>query len=254
MRTRLRTATLVVAAAALSLVGGAAQAIVYGTPDGNAHPATGALVADQAYSDGTWTYCSGSLVAPTVFLTAAHCGEGGDGRVRVTFSSAYHDGDPVYAGTFHADPLYGGGENDPNDLAVVVLDRAVKGITPVQLPLAGSLDALAADTAITGVGYGAYAVPNGPGGHQYLYNDVRLAANGTLNSVTKSWLRISENPAAGNGGGCYGDSGGPNFLAGTNIEIATTITGDAICRSVNTAYRLDTPSARDFLKDYVTLP
>jgi secreted trypsin-like serine protease len=253
MRARPRTATLALAAA-LSLVGGAAHAIVSGTPDGSAHPAVGGLVADTAYSDGTWTYCSGSLVAPTVFLTAAHCGEGGDGRVRVTFSSAYRDGDPVHAGTFHADPLYGGGENDPNDLAVVILDRAVTGITPVRLPQAGSLGSLAADTAITGVGYGAYAVPNGPGGHQYLYDDVRTAANGTLNSVTKSWLRISENPSAGNGGGCFGDSGGPNFLSGTDIEVATTITGDAVCRSVNTAYRLDTASARDFLKDYVTLP
>jgi hypothetical protein len=82
---------------------------------------------------------------------------------------------------------------------------------------------------------------------------MKLAANGTLNSVSKAWLRISENPAQGNGGG-YGDSGGPNFLAGTNIEAATTITGDAICRSVNTAYRLDTTSARDFLGQYVTLP
>lgn len=253
MRARL-VLTALVLAAATSLVATAAHAIVHGSPDGNGHPAVGALVNDQVFSDGTWTYCSGSLIAPTVFLTAAHCGEGSSDRVRVTFSAAYHDGDQVYAGTFHADPAYGGGQNDPHDVAVVVLDQAVKGIAPVQLPRAGSLDALAANAPITGVGYGAYAVPNGPGGHRHLYNDVRMAANGTLNSKTKSWLRISENPSAGNGGGCFGDSGGPNFLAGTNIEAATTITGDAICRSTNTAYRLDTPSARDFLRSYVTLP
>ncbi len=243
-----------VASAALVLSAGVARAITNGTADGNAHPAVGALVADQAYSDGTWTYCSGSLISPTVFLTAAHCGEGGSGRVRVTFSTAYHDGDTVYSGTFHADPAYTGNNGDPHDMAVVVLDKAVKGITPVQLPEAGSLSGLKGGTPITGVGYGAYAVPNGPGGHQYLYNDVRMQATGTLDSVNQTWLRIAEKTSQGTGGGCYGDSGGPNFLAGTNIEAATTITGDALCKSTNTAYRLDTASARDFLGQYVALP
>ncbi|HYI18545.1 MAG TPA: hypothetical protein VD836_07530 [Solirubrobacteraceae bacterium] len=65
----------------------------------------------------------------------------------------------------------------------------------------------------TSVGYGAYEVTNGPGGHQFLYDDVRMVARGTLNSINPAWLRISMNPATGNGGTCYGDSGGPNFLA-----------------------------------------
>jgi hypothetical protein len=34
----------------------------------------------------------------------------------------------------------------------------------------------------------------------------------------------------------------------------TTITGDFVCRATNVDYRLATASARDFLKDYVTLP
>ncbi|MDX6730390.1 MAG: hypothetical protein QOC54_338, partial [Baekduia sp.] len=33
-----------------------------------------------------------------------------------------------------------------------------------------------------------------------------------------------------------------------------TITGDYVCRSTNVDYRLDTPSARAFLKSYVALP
>jgi secreted trypsin-like serine protease len=254
VRARLALAALAAVTTTAVFGSGVAHAVVYGSPDGNSHPATGGLVADQAYSDGTWIYCSGSLISPTVFLTAAHCGEGGDGRVRVTFDNAYQAGDKVYAGTLHADPAYPGPESDPHDLAVVVLDKAVTGITPVRLPKANSLSGLAPNTAIVGVGYGAYAVPNGPGGHQYLYDDVRMAASGSLNTVTKSWLKISENPAQGNGGGCYGDSGGPNFLGSTNVEAATTITGDSICRSTNVAYRLDTASARDFLGRYVTLP
>ena len=79
-------------------------------------------------------------------------------------------------------------------------------------------------------------------------------ATGTLNTVTQSWLKISMNPSHGDGGTCYGDSGGANFLGSTNIIAATTITGDAVCRSTNVDYRLDTASARNFLRKYVTLP
>jgi hypothetical protein len=229
-----------------------ASAIVFGEPDGNRHPNVGGLVADTAYSDGTWTYCSGTLIAPRIFLTAAHCAEGD--RVRVTFDPAYQDGDVVYSGTFHGDPLFNQRTSDPHDIAVVVLDRAVRGITPARLPKASSLSGLSGSQQFISVGYGNYEVTNEPGGHQYLYNDVRGVATGTLNSINKSWLRISMNPATGNGGTCYGDSGGPNFLGTTNIVAATTITGDAVCRSTNVDYRLDTASARSFLAPYVTLP
>ena len=61
-------------------------------------------------------------------------------------------------------------------------------------------------------------------------------------------------PVPGDGGTCYGDSGGPNFLGTPNIVAATTITGDSVCRSTNVDYRLDTASARNFLRQYVTLP
>jgi len=64
---------------------------------------------------------------------------------------------------------------------------------------------------------------------------------------------ISENPATGNGGTCYGDSG-PNFLGSTDVIAATTITGDSVCRSTNVDYRLDTVSARQFLAGFVALP
>jgi V8-like Glu-specific endopeptidase len=241
------------AAGSLLLVIVTAQAITNGMPDGNAHPNVGGLVFPRQFSDGTWLYCSGTLISPTVFLTAAHC-DIGSARVTVTFDSAYQDGDKTFTGTWHADPLYGHDESDPHDVAVVVFDKPIKGITPAQLPAAGSLSGLPNDQKFTSVGYGAYEVTNQPGGHRYLYNDVRGVATGTLNSISKSWLRISMNPATGNGGTCYGDSGGPNFLGTTSIVAATTITGDAVCRSVNTVYRLDTASARSFLGQFVVLP
>lgn len=230
-----------------------AAAITDGRVDGNRHPNVGGLVSPTQYSDGTWLYCSGTLISPTVFLTAAHCGEDGE-RVAISFDTAYEDGDKVYRGTFQADPLYNQRQNNPHDIAVVVLTQPIEGIAPAALPEAGSLSDLPKDQKFTSVGYGAYEVTRGPGGHQFLYNDVRMVAVGTLNAINKSWLRISMNPATGNGGTCYGDSGGPNFLGHTDILAATTITGDAICRATNVDYRVDTASARTFLADYVTLP
>lgn len=250
---RLAVLAACVAVLAVTLGVTPAAAITNGVEDGNGHPNVGGLVSATQYSDGTWIYCTGTLVSPTVFVTAAHCDEG-TSSVRVTFDPAYVDGDRTYTGTFHADPAYPGPTSDPHDLAVVVLDKPVKGITPARLPAAGSLADLGPTQQFTSVGYGAYEVTNSPGGHQYLYNDVRMVATGTLNSTNANWLRISMNPATGNGGTCYGDSGGPNFLGTTDILAATTITGDAVCRSTNVTYRLDTPTARAFLGQFVALP
>ena len=238
---------------ALLFVAAPAGAITNGTADGSAHPNVGGLVADTMYSDGTWIYCSGTLISPTIFLTAAHCAEDG-ARVRVTFDTAYVDGDKVYTGTFEADPAYNQSQSDTHDIAVVVLDKAVKGITPATLPEADSLSTLSGSQKFTPVGYGAYEVKKGPGGHAYLYNDVRMKTTGTLNSINPTWLRISMNASKGDGGTCYGDSGGPNFLGTTNVIASITITGDAVCRATNVTYRLDTESARTFLAQYVTLP
>jgi hypothetical protein len=254
MRRLITGSAAIVAALALS---GSAGAIVYGSPDGNGHPSTGALLAPVAYSDGTWVTCSGTLISPTVFLTAAHCDQG-VARVAVTFDSHYDAATGTeYWGTWHADPAYNQAQSDPHDIAVVVLDTPVLGITPARLPAAGSLGKLPKKQKFTSVGYGAQSVTidHGPTFH---YEDTRFAGVGTLNAVNPSWLRISMNPAKGDAGTCYGDSGGPNFLGAgageTSIVAATTITGDAMCRATNVTYRLDTASARSFLKTYVTLP
>jgi V8-like Glu-specific endopeptidase len=244
---------LVAALSASLLLAAPAGAITNGTADGNAHPNVGGLVNDTQYSDGTWLYCSGTLISPTIFLTAAHCADDGQ-TVRVTFDTAYVDGDKVYTGTFEADPAYNQSQSDTHDIAVVVFDKPVKGITPALLPEAGSLSNLSGSQKFTPVGYGAYEVTKGPGGQKYLYNDVRMKTTGTLNSINATWLRISMNASKGDGGTCYGDSGGPNFLGTSNVIASITITGDAVCRATNVTYRLDTESARAFLSQYVTLP
>ena len=246
-------------AVALSLVSaGTASAIVFGQPDGEGHPNVGALLAPQAYSDGTWASCSGTLISPTVFLTAAHC-DWGLSRMAVTFDSEYVAGSgTTYWGTWYADPNFSGAQGDPHDLAVVVFDEAISGITPARLPVADSLSNLSKDQGFTSVGYGAQAVSidHGPNFH---YADIRyVATSDTLLAINKAWLRISMNPTLGDGGTCYGDSGGPNFLGAgddeTDIVAAITVTGDFMCRATNVVYRLDTASARTFLGQFVALP
>jgi hypothetical protein len=253
-----RLTVFALAVAGMLALAAGALAITNGGPDGNGHPEVGALLAQQAFSDGTWEECTGTLIAPKVFLTAEHCDEGVS-RVAVTFDTSYDASTgTTYWGTWHGNPNYNQSQSDPQDLAVVVLDKAPKGITPAQLPQAGSLDGLTGSQQFTSVGYGAQSVTSGPGGHTYHYADVRYVAVGTLNSETKAWLRISQNASTGNGGTCYGDSGGPNFLGAgsseTRIVAGTTITGDTQCGSTNVDYRLDTPSARAFLGQFVTLP
>lgn len=259
MRKRFLLASL--GAAASLLAAAPASAITYGSPDGNAHPEVGALIADQAYSDGTWAYCSGTLVSPTVFVTAAHCGDPGQTTARVSFAGKYESGARTYSGRYVPNPQYSGSQSDPHDIAVVVFAKPVPDITPARLPGAGLLDGMEAAktlqrSSFTSVGYGSLAPVNGPGGKTYTYTDTRDQASGSLNSLTKAWLRLSQNPATGDGGTCYGDSGGPNFLGGadSHLLVATTITGDTACRSTNVDYRLDTPAARAFLGQYVDLP
>ena len=215
--------------------------------------ATGVLI----FSTGAGATCSGTLISTTVFLTAAHCDQGVS-RVAVTFDSSYDARTgKTYWGTWHADPSYNQAQSDPHDMAVVVFDKPVKGITPARLPKAGSLGNLTSGTPFTSVGYGAQSVTNDQG-QTYQYRDTRFVATGALNALDPAWLRVSENPARGNGGTCYGDSGGPNFLGAgsteTTIIAGTTITGDAVCRATNVDYRLDTSSARSFLARFVQLP
>jgi hypothetical protein len=81
-----------------------------------------------------------------------------------------------------------------------------------------------------------------------------MYAISSFDALNTVWLRLSQNNATGDGGTCYGDSGGPNFLGSSGMIAGITITGDSMCFATNVDYRLDTPSARSFLAQFVTLP
>lgn len=250
------------AAFAFLVASSPAAAITYGTFDGTAHPEVGALVG--TFDSGTFPYCSGTLISPTVFLTAAHCDIDVD-EVQVTFDPAYTSGSTLYTGAYHANPAYSQRQNDPGDLAVVVFPDPIPGATPAQLPTLNLLDQMKAagtlnrSSQFTSVGYGGQEPVTIPGsGVVTQYLDQREWSVGRFQVLGKGYLRLSQNAQLGNGGTCGGDSGGPNFLGAgaseTNIIAATTITGDAYCFATNVDQRLDTASSRAFLGLYVSLP
>lgn len=255
--------TLIVVAALAVIGAGTARAITFGTLDGNGHPNTGALVYFQNSSQSYRIVCSGSLVSPGVFLTASHCTSYlqslGKKDVWVTFDPAFSQSSARYHGAMHTNPNYNHSQSDPGDIAVVTLDENVSGITPAQLPSAGLLDSMWKDktlngTRFTSVGYGDQEAVQAPGGHQFAFDGQRRVSDGEFNTLTKTWLKVSQNNSHGDGGTCYGDSGGPQYLGSSNLQVSITITGDAVCKSTNVDYRLDTPQARAFLGDYVNLP
>src|SRR3712207_7253505 len=76
--------------------------------------------------------------------------------------------------------IYPGSENDPYDIAVVVFDKPIRGITPAQLPTLGQFDSVAKNQKFTAVGYGGQEAVNQPGGPVIGYLDTREYAVSTL--------------------------------------------------------------------------
>jgi len=226
------------------LVPGAATAVTNGTPDGTGHPNVGALVADLPGS-GLTVLCSGTLIAPRVFLTAGHCTAGLTGPVYVTFGTTLDSaGWTLIPGTPVTAPGFGQNRSDPRDLGVVLLSSAPVGLVPAQLASANAAELLSGAT-VTNVGYGYYERQTGDGQPQFLYDGVRRASTSTVKSVTPSLIRTGS-------GVCFGDSGGPRYEGETLV--AVTSSGDAACAGMSTGYRVDTPGARAFLASFITLP
>jgi secreted trypsin-like serine protease len=253
--------------AALTFIGlsaGPAGAITFGEPDGGAHPYVGSVVGTVEVEPGvfeSYQWCTGTLVGPTVFVTASHCYDGYTDTVdfTVTFAEVIDadadglvDGGVVlHAGVPHIHPRYGsGGANNTYDVAVFELDEPLPG-PYAELPAAGLLDGRDAKRATyTTVGYGTVRDDKTRGQHALELGTQRLQTTQTVNSVTKSWITFSMNPSTGDGGTCYGDSGGPHLYGDTDIVVSVTVTGDAWCRATDKTYRLDTADALDFIGDF----
>jgi Trypsin len=253
---------LLVLAVALVLGPSSASAITYGVPDGVGHPGVGALVA-EFNGQKDWL-CTGTLISPTIFLTAAHCTAYlqsiGITKVWVTFDEEFDAVNGSFVpGVIHTNSGYNHRQSDTGDMAVIVLDKAQDTRPPAQLPTAGQFDLMAAKNGLKGqtfraVGYGTQQTMHTVGKPFFGPGGTRMTSVSTFDAITDAWLHLSGNPAKGDGGTGYGDSGGPNYLGETNVIAGLTVTGDTMCRATNVIYRLDTPVARAFLSEFVALP
>src|SRR5262245_25048914 len=166
--------TLIVVLAVVAAVGWfvpPAGAILHGQPDGDLHPYVGIAI------NGTF-FCSGTLISPTVMVTAAHCfsssesdfgtDAAGNPIVEVTFDPGGFippPYDPVsFFGSYYFDPQFcdhcGNGLPGAftHDVALIILDTPVPpSVTNTygELPTLGLVDTLANGTPVTLVGYGA---------------------------------------------------------------------------------------------------
>lgn len=248
----------------LMVIATPAGAITFGEPDGNRHPNVGLTITDFRGDGMLRLGCSGTLISPTVFLTAAHCtsflSRLGTTRSWVTFDSEYNPETSklIPVAGFATHPDY-----DPNtvfnDVGVIILAEPVQGVTPGMLPTENLLDEMKTvgtlkDQWFVLVGYGATA--DFKGHPPFLPRDgMRRFTLSPYSALTQDrLLLLGNNDATGEGGGCFGDSGAPHFLGDTNTIVSVTSLGDAVCRALDMSQRVDTPSVLAFLDDYVTLP
>jgi hypothetical protein len=275
-----RIAAVIAVGGSLLAAPASSQAIVNGSIDGTLHPNVGAVTVNTGSAQVL--ACTGTLISPTVLVTAAHCTaqlqQLGYSQADVSFDPSIGNGtdltcgltdcyveppkNSLYTGTLHTDPDFNGNLTgvDSHDIAVVRFNKPIKGIVPAALPSAGQLDSMAASGRLasqtfTNVGYGWHAiVNNNPQNWTGLLDGQRRYATSGFQSLTTSDLKLTENPAQGYGGVCSHDSGGPTLLQdGTLVALLSNIQSSR-CASAFDEYRLDTDSARAFLANYVTLP
>ncbi|HEV8187222.1 MAG TPA: trypsin-like serine protease [Pyrinomonadaceae bacterium] len=248
-----------------------ASAITYGFVDSNnTYRNTGAFIVKSPTTGQIFPICSGTMITNNVFLTASHCTifytqdlapEGYVAYVSLDQSIPFGDltsNKTTLLAVSHVvtNPNYNQAQSDSGDIGALILARNVSGVTPAVLPSCGLLDQLAAQNGLktatfTNVGYGVQnrVVSGGVPFFQDINPIPRMFSFSSFNSLNGGYLRLSQNASTGNGGTCFGDSGGPNFMTlnGQQLIVSITITGDSVCRSTNVVYRLDTLSAQGFL-------
>jgi len=266
----------------LVVVVGSALAITNGQPDGDNHPYVGLLVFDVAPGTPGWR-CSGALIAPNVVLTAGHCT---DGAVAARFW-AYEDVTydhfpfPLYPyggpdsgaveGVAYTNPKYsspenpyGGGNGLPafsyRDVGVVVLNEPINMTEYATLPLEGLVDTLTSKTPVDFVGYGVQeqdmAYPGQPPRARWVGLRVRMYAPSELISGkfvhSAEYIRLALNPGGGSGGTCFGDSGGPDLLGGTNTVLSVnSYVTNVNCSGVGYSARVDVPEVLEWIKTFL---
>ena len=239
--------------------------ITNGSLDGSAHPAVVLILMDVA---GSPAYrCTGTLIAPTVVLTAGHCtGEPGEfSGMRIFTESDVENGNNNYpfagpntveAASWRAHPLYTNGAFFRHDVGVITLSKAVKLAADKygKLPAVDQLDGLQHGNAtrFTAVGYGLQKI-----NPVFIQADlIRMSAEPHLVQInapgfTGDFSMLLSNNAS-TGGTCFGDSGGPNYLGSGNVIAGVTSFGlNGSCGGTGGVFRMDRQNVLDFVRTYL---
>lgn len=254
-------------AATAALVTQPAEAITYGEPDsGNEYSWVGLMLSPAP--GGGFFICSGSLIAPRVFLTAAHCLDNPGQPFFVTFkqSPPYSFATDFVAGTPSQHPGWTGGFTIPNtsDVGVIILEDDQPGPYGQLAPLS-FVDQLLSqrgkqDLGFTAIGYGLQnsqpfqsRKPSPDWDIARWFGFQRLMQ--TSSAYTNGYnIQLTNNPGLGNGSGgtCSGDSGGPIMHTFTGYIVAVNSFGVApYCKGNDYAYRIDIPYSRDFVDEFL---
>ena len=258
--------TLLVAVMILVMAASPTLAITDGELDGDGHPFVGLMVAQDADGNPMWR-CSGTLLSPTLFLTAGHCTEAPAAHVEIWFDADVESGIPGngyphtgdVGGTPYTHPQYNPNAFFLYDLGVVVLDAPVVKNEYGALPTKDQLDSLAKrrgqqDLTFTAVGYGLQKSFPAAADWKVQADRVRMVAYPKLIQINVPGyvgdfsLLLSNN--AHTGGTCFGDSGGPNFIGDSNVVGGVTSFGkNGNCAGTGGVYRVDKADDLDWLYD-----
>jgi secreted trypsin-like serine protease len=239
--------------------------------DGTTHPEVVALLYRTPDGSRAYQYCTGTLISPTVVLTASHCNDGlletgwdlivtNDPVMPAVDSTGWFDADlknVAEVAQIVTNPLYERGYRDDVSAQVIAKPLGVAKRSFPALPAPGVLDRLSAagtlkSTPTTVLGYGTIQKTVVPGSGPAFYDSSeRRSAVMFATSLDSQWIHQEMSISKGQGGACYGDSGGPNLmeLDGRTTVVAVTSTGDNACVATNVSSRVDTASALDFLAD-----